>query len=100
MQCRCGYRFAKAKLKALQAEDSWGPHESFMVIRDRDFEAFFQREKEADACPDKESVEYLRKLAESAELTGSLMLCPECGCLLFLSPGPGDREVTFFDRRE
>ena len=100
MQCRCGYSFAEAMLKATRAGDPWGPHESFMVVRNRDFEAIFQREKEADACPDKESLAYLRMLADAAELTGSLMLCPECGCLVFLPPGPGDQEVKFYERRE
>jgi hypothetical protein len=100
MQCRCGYSFAKAMLSATRAGDPWGAFESFMVVRNRDFEAFFQREKVADACPDKESLAYLGKLAESADLTGSLMLCPECGCLVFHPPGPDEQEVTFYERRE
>ena len=90
MRCKCGYSFSS------EAAKSDRKVESFAVIRDRDYQAFLKSESQILASKGQQAK--LRAIADSSELVGSLMECPQCSRTLFLKPGAA--ELVFFRRED
>lgn len=84
MICRCGYNFVEAALAG-------GSVVSYAVVNDADYQLFLKREMRVKAARGKEAK--FRALARSAELVGSLKVCPVCGRLRFLKPGGEEVEL-------
>jgi len=78
-RCKCGYVFAPVvPIRSRKFQ-------SFAVVSDKDYQRFLRAESRmlrAAAGSAK-----LRATARSSKLVGSVLECPDCGRLLFATPG-------------
>jgi len=95
MRCKCGYAFSTERLRALQTGEE-RPYESFAVVRDADYKKLLRREMKVVEAKAKGKEAYLKAVARSSELVGSLMRCPACGRLVLLTPH--GESVEFYAR--
>jgi hypothetical protein len=84
-RCKCGYVFARLANRRRQFA-------SFAVVSDQNYQRFLRAEVRVLRAADGPA--QLRAIARSAKYVGSLLECPDCGRLLFASPG-GDSEAFY-----
>lgn len=90
MYCPCGFSFVS------NPPNFEANYNSYLVVANPEYQEFLRREMRVVNCND-DGETRLALIADSARLTGSVLLCPTCSRLYVSLPG---KEESWYYKRE